>query len=264
MYPLLAVNFRWIIRDRTFQALLAVSLLLIMLVPAISSFSMRQIQELAITLSLSFISFILLVFALFIGSTLIWRDIERRYTFAVLSLPSGRGTYLMAKFCTVALFLAASALVAGVCSAVAIWCSILQYPSPAPVQWNMITLAIGMDLLKYMLLAAVALLVSTVSTSLFMPFFTALALFLAGSASQEVYDFIGSSQGSRMPEVARTLIKLVYFIIPNFGAFDFKLQAIYPIPFDAAHVVYTVCYFLFYTTLVLSLAIWIFSRREVT
>lgn len=264
MYSLLAVNLRWIIRDRTFQALLVVSMLLIMLVPVISSFSMRQTQELAVTLSLSFISFILLVFALFLGSTMVWRDIERRYTFAVLSLPSDRGTYLMAKFCTVALFLAASALLAGICSAVAIWVSILTYPSSTPVQWKMIALAVGMDLLKYMLLAAVALLVTTVSTSFFMPFFTALATFLAGSASQEVYDFINSAQGAKMSAAARALIKLVYFIIPNFGAFDFKLQAIYPIPFDAAHVSYAVCYFLLYTTLMLSLAIWIFSRREVT
>lgn len=264
MYPLLAVNLRWILRDRTFQALIAVSLLLIALVPVISSFSMRQTQELAVTLSLSFISFILLVFALLLGSTMVWRDIERRYTFAVLSLPKDRGTYLLAKFCSVALFLAASALLSGFCSAVAIWATTLIYPSPVPVQWWMIALAIAMDILKYTLLAAVALLITTVSTSFFMPFFTALATFLAGSASQEVYEFINSANGARMPAAARVVIKLVYFIIPNFGALDFKLQAVYPIPFDPVHLLYAVGYFLICTTLILSLAIWIFSRREIT
>lgn len=97
MYPLLTINLRWILRDRTFQALISVSLFLIILAPIISSFSMRQIQEFSVTLALSFNSFILLVFSLLLGSTMVWRDIERRYAFSVLSLPMDRGTYLMAK-----------------------------------------------------------------------------------------------------------------------------------------------------------------------
>ena len=264
MYPLLALNLRWILRDRTFQALLAVSLLLIMLVPVISSFSMRQSQELAVTLSLSVISFIQLVFALLLGSTMVWRDIERRYTFAVLSLPKDRGSYLMAKFCSLALFMAASALIATACAGLAIWVTSVMYPSSVPVRWSMIALAVGMDLLKYLLVAAVALLVTTVSTSFFMPFFTTLATFLAGSASQEVYEFVNSTHGAKMPALGRALVNVVYFIIPNFEAFDFKLQATYPIPFDAVHALYAVCYFVVYAGLLLSLATWMFSRREIT
>jgi len=264
MYSHLAVNLRWIVRDRIFQALIAVSLLLIMLVPVISPFSLRQTQELAVTLTLSFTSFILLVYALLLGSTMVWRDIERRYTFAVLSLPSERGVYLLAKFCSIAFFLTVSALFAGFCSAVAIKISSLHTPSTIPIQWGAIALAIGMDLIKYVLLAAIALLVSTVSTSFFMPFFTTLAIFLAGSASQEVYEFIMSSHGAKLPAISRAAIKLVYYLIPNFGAFNFKLQAIYPIPLDRLQIFYNLCYFLVYGTLMLSLAIWGFSRREIT
>ncbi|HEY6837793.1 MAG TPA: ABC transporter permease subunit [Geobacteraceae bacterium] len=264
MYPFLAVNLRWILRDRILQALVAVSLFLIALVPVISSFSMRQIQELAVTMSLSFVSFILLVYALFLGSTMVWRDIERRYTYAALSLPAGRAEYLLAKFASVALFLALSAVFAGLCAFAAIALSSLKYPSPTPIQWGMISLAMGMDLLKYLLLAAIAILVTTVSTSFFMPFFASLAIFLAGSASQEVYEFVSSAHGKEMPALSRGLVKLVYYVIPNFGAFDFKLQAVYPIPFDSAHVLFALGYFLVYTTFVLALAIWLFSRRELT
>jgi ABC-type transport system involved in multi-copper enzyme maturation permease subunit len=264
MFPLLAVNLRWIVRDRVLQALLALSLFLLLLVPVISSFSMRQTQELAVTLSLSFVSLILLVFSLLLGSTMVWRDIERRYTFAVLSLPLERGTYLLAKFCSVAVFLTLSALFAGLCAAAAISISTLQYPSAIPVQWGMIALAIGMDLLKYLLLAAIAILVTTVSTSFFMPFFVTLALFLTGSASQEVYDFVASGHAGKMSSAARNIIRAVYYVLPNFGAFDFKLQAVYPIPLNHVQLLYTSGYFLLYTTLLLSLSIWVFSRRELT
>jgi ABC-type transport system involved in multi-copper enzyme maturation permease subunit len=258
------VNMRWLIRDRTLQALLVVALLLLGLVPVISSFSMRQTQEMAVTLSLSFVSFILLVYSLLLGSTMLWRDLERRYSYAVLSLPIDRGTYVVAKYCSIVIFLAGSAVFTGICSAAAIWLSRLQYPSALPVQWGMITAAFGMELLKYILFATVVLLTSTVATSFFMPFFSGLAIFLAGSSSQDVYEFVSTSAGQRMPAVSRLIIKTVYYLIPNFGAFDFKLQAVYPIPFDAVHAGYVIGYFLVYTSLALSLAIWVFSRREVT
>ena len=264
MYPLLMVNLRWLIRDRTLQALLAVALLLLALVPAISSFSMRQNRELAVTLSLSFTSFILLVYALLLGSTMLWRDLERRYSYAVLSLPVDRGTYVLAKYCSIVLFLTGSALFMGVCSAIAIWLSMLQYQSPGPVQWGMIAVALSMELLKYLLFATIVLLTSTVSTSFFMPFFSGLAIFLAGSSSQDVYEFISSTAGMKMVASSRIIIKTIYYLIPNFGAFDFKLQAVYPIPFDAVNTAFVVGYFLIYSSLALSLAVWIFSRREVT
>jgi len=260
----LALNLRWIIRDRILQALAAVSFFLVMLVPAISVFSLRQTQELAVTLSLSFVSFTLLTFALSLGSTVVWRDIERRYTFAVLSLPLGRGSYILAKFCAVAMFLLVAAILVGCCSFIAIFMSAMKYPSQIPVQWGMIALAIGLDALKYILLASVAILVSTVSTSFFMPFFTTITIFLTGSASQEVYEFIISENGAKLGVVIRSAAKAVYYIIPNFGAFNFKLQAVYPIPFDPLQIGYVVIYFLVYTTLMLSAAVWIFTRRELT
>lgn len=251
-------------RDRILQALLALSLFLITLVPVISDLSMRQNQEIAVSLSLSFISFILLTFTLFLGSTLLWRDIERRYTYSILSLPVSRGEYLLAKFGSISIFLVLCSLIAGVSAVAAILVSIIKYPSATPVQWGMIFLVIGMDLLKYLLLAAISILVTTVSTSFFMPFFVSLAIFLAGSASQEVFEFLASSAGMKMSTLARSLIKGVYYIIPNFSAFDFKLQAIYPIPFDSVQLKYSLAYFAVYIAIVLLAAIWQFSRRELT
>src|SRR5689334_5418069 len=86
------------IRDKVLHALLACGVLLFMLVPSFSLFSMRQVQELSITLSLSAISFILLVFTVFLGSSSIWRDVERRYTTSVLGLPISRASYVLGKF----------------------------------------------------------------------------------------------------------------------------------------------------------------------
>lgn len=264
MNTLLLLNLRWIIRDRILQALGAVSLFLMLLIPPMSALSMRQSQEMAVTMSLSFISFSLLVFALSLGSTIVWRDIERRYSYSVLSLPMNRSSYIVAKFLSVALFLVMAAVLTGICSLVAIKFSATLYPSPVPVQWGMIVAAIFMDTLKSILLSALAILVTTVSTSYFMPFFSSIAIFMAGSASQDVYEFVTSASGAKMNVVVRSLSKGVYYILPNFSSFNFKLQAVYPIPFDVVQISYVTLYFLVYTAVTISAALLIFTKRELT
>lgn len=259
---LFVLNLKWVLRDRILQALLAVSMLLLLFVPAFSSFSMRQMQEVSITLSLSFISFVLLVFSTLLGASSVWRDIEKRYSSAVLSLPQGRGAYLLGKFSAMAAFILASAAILGAVAAIAIVISTAQYPSTTPVQWGKILIAVLSDSLKYVLLAAVALLFSSLSTSFFLPFYGTISIYLAGSASQGVFEYLSGEHAVRFSKSALYLMKTVYYIIPNFGAFDLKLQAVYPLPLSPAGLAYNLLYFLIYTTLLLALSVWIFSRRE--
>ncbi len=74
----MVVTVRSILRDRVLHALLGVALLLFLLVPVFSLFSMRQVQELSVTLCLSALSLVLLVLSVLLGASSIWRDIERR------------------------------------------------------------------------------------------------------------------------------------------------------------------------------------------
>ncbi len=262
MYALIRINLLLLLRDRTVHILLAFSGILMIIVPIISSFSMRQSQELAITLSLSFISFILLVSAIVLGSTIVWRDIERRYTYAVLSLPLDRSRYVLAKFLAVTIFLMGGALLIGCCALIAIKIGSLEYKSDIPVQWGRVMLAISMDAVKYAMLTSVAMLISTLATNFFMPIFVTIALFLAGSASQDVYEYTVSSSAKDFSEFSKFVIKTVYYVIPNFEAFDFKLYAVYPIIVDPMSIVYNGVYALAYTAAILSLAVICFNRRE--
>ena len=68
----------WAVRDRVLHAVFGVGLLLLLLVPVFSDFSMRQVQEAAISLTLSASSLTLLVVAALLGSAAIFRDVDRR------------------------------------------------------------------------------------------------------------------------------------------------------------------------------------------
>lgn len=256
------LTFTWALRDRILHAVLGLSLFFFLLVPAFSMFSIRQVQETAITLTLSAISFVLMVLAIFLGSSSIWRDIEKRYTTSVLTLPVSRGSYLLGKFLGISFFLILTGTILALLSAVIIVVSASTYPSDIPINWIHIGVSVGFDLLKYILLSAVAMLFSCLSTSFFFPLFASLAVFLAGSGSQEVFEFISGRFGEGVHPVLLLPIKVAYYLVPNFASFDFKLHAIYGLPLDAARLWLTGLYFLVYTAILLVIASLTFQRRQ--
>jgi ABC-type transport system involved in multi-copper enzyme maturation permease subunit len=255
-------NLWMLLRDRILYAVLGVAVVMLFMVPSLSSFSMRQVQELAITLSLSTISMVLLVVTLLLGSSSIWRDIERRNTASILTLPVSRDSYLLAKFFSIGIFIVVAGVVLAVASAVMIGLAAAQYPSELPIAWGNIALAIGADILKYLLLASVAVLFSTVSTSFFLPFFVTLAIYLAGSASQEVYEYVSGQFAQQIAPVQVAAIKGVYYLLPNFAAFNFKVHAVYALPVSTKAIFFPLGYAVVYGGLVLGAAIWAFNRRE--
>jgi hypothetical protein len=137
-----------------------------------------------------------------------------------------------------------------------------QYASDFPIAWWNIMLAVAGDILKYILLASLAVFFSTVSTSFFLPFFVTLAIYLAGSASQEVYEYVSGQFASQIDPLQVNLIKMVYYLLPNFAAFNFKVHAVYALPVSAQEILFPLGYAVVYAGVVLGAAMWAFNRRE--
>ena len=261
MLPVFFVTLRGIFRDRVFHGILMTSVIFLF-IPSISTMSMRQVTELSVTLSLSLISFILLLLSVFLGGTSLWKDIERRYTFSVVGLPLSRTGYVLGKFAGVAGFIFFTSLLLGSVACVVVWFASGIYPPFRPVVWPTLFLAIMYDAMKYVLLVAVSFLMSSVSTSFFLPVFGTISTFLVGSATQQVYDFVNSPAAANLSPIVRRSASILYYILPNFSAFDLKVNAVYGIDASAQGLLLTLAYFVVYTLVVISLASIIFSRRE--
>lgn len=260
MVTMLHATLKGIFRDRVFHGIL-VGAILFLFIPAVGSLSMRQVTELSITLSLSLVSFILFLLAIFLGGVSLWRDIERRYTFSVLGLPISRNAYLIGKFAGICVFLLLIVGVLGLAASAAIGYSAGIYPT-GPVAWPNIWLALAFDSLKYILLVAFAFFFSTVSSSFFLPIFGTISVFFVGSASQGAYDFIHTPAGEKLPEMTRAAVQLLYYVLPNFSAFDLKLNAIYGINVSSYGLLLTFGYFVVYLLILLGLSTFIFAHRE--
>lgn len=261
MTSIIFITLKGIFRDRVFQGIM-VTACAFLVIPVIASLSMRQITELSLTLSLSLISFILLLLAVFLGGTSLWKDIERRYTFSVLGLPLSRQMYLLGRFGGTALFVLLTAAVLGIAAFVVVLYSNTLYPSERPIVWSTMALCIFFDALKYILLIAVAFLFSTVSTSFFLPVFGTIATFLTGGVTQQVYEYINSTAAKNLSPVVKQIATGLYYLLPNFSAFDLKVNTIYGLPVPADGLLLTVAYFVVYVGVLLSIAAAIFLRRE--
>ncbi|MFA5585842.1 MAG: hypothetical protein WDA02_04785 [Saccharofermentanales bacterium] len=258
---IVTVTLKSILRDRVLQGILVASMVFLA-IPAVSTLSMRQVTELALTLSLSLVSFILLLLAIFLGGVSLWRDVERRYTHSVLTLPLGRGKYLLGRFAGIGLFLVGTAALLGLLTFVVVSFVSAGYRPDRPVSWLAVMAALGFDTLQCLLLVAFAVLFSSVSTSFFLPIFGTIAVYLVGGASQQAYDYVLSPAGQTLSPAVRQVAGLLYYIVPNFSAFDLKVNAIYAMPLDPGSLALTAGYGIIYTAFVLIVAVTIYSRRE--
>lgn len=261
MFEIFRVTFRGVFRDRVFQGILMTAVLFTA-IPAVSTLSMRQVTEYAMTLSLSLFSFMMLLLAVFLGASSLWKDIERRYTFSVISLPVSRGAYILGRFAGIAGFLLLTAVVLGAVAAVMVMFASTVYPPQRPIVWEYLCAALFFDLLKYLMLVAFAFLFSTVSTSFFLPIFGTISVFLVGSATQEVFDHLHSPLGAQISPLVRAASTALYYLLPNFTAFDLKVNAIYGVQLSPGGAALTFGYFVVYTGIILTLSVLLFSRRE--
>jgi len=250
-----------IFRDRIFQGIMMLAVLFLF-IPTVASLSMRQVTELSVLLSLSLLSFIQLLLAVFLGGTLIWKDIERRYAFSVLSLPISRTAYLFGRFCGVALFLLLTAAILGCISLLVIKASAGIYAPDRPLAWLTILLAIFMDTLRNILLVAVAMALSTVSTSFFLPIFGTISTLMAGNLLQQVHEYLQTKGAADIEPIVKGAGTVLYFMFPNLSAFDIKVNAIYALPVSIQGILLTIMYCVAYSAFLLGGAALLFSRRE--
>jgi ABC-type transport system involved in multi-copper enzyme maturation permease subunit len=250
-------------RDKVFITLIILSVLLFpLIVFAISPLSMRQVREVAVSLSLSTISIISLVLTINLGVNLIYKDIERRFSHSILSLPISREGYILGKFIGLAVIILVGIITLTLFSSIGIAVADKMYRPNVLMSWTNFYAAIYFDYLSLLILASVTILVSAISTNIFLPLFSTIGVYIIGYISQTVYDYILSPKGEELPKFICLISKGVYYIFPNLTLFDIKFKAIYNLPLTLDNVLNVTAYSLLYLVIILTLAMFAFRKRE--
>ena len=257
------VTFRGGVRTKVFITLLVLSVIaFLVIIPSFASFSMRQTREVATSLSLSLISFVLLVLALFLGIQLIYKDIEQRITHFVLSQPISRESYILGKFTGLSLIILLSSLILAVFSTITLVVADRLYTADLPIRWGNYFTAVTMEGIKTLVIAAFVILFSSFSTNVFLPLFGTIGVYIVGNTSQSIYDYIQSAYGEKLPYVTVLVSKIAYYIFPNLTLYDYKFYAIYNLDVSSRSVFIAIVYGVLYMAIILSISILVFRRRE--
>jgi len=250
----IALNtFREAVRDRVLYNLIVFALLLMGTAILFGEISIG-VQELILTnLGLSAMTFFGLAIAIFIGIGLVYKEIDKRTLYAILSKPVKRHQFLLGKFCGLAFTLLVNILLMSVGFFLAL--SYIRRDLQAS-DLNLLA-AIYSIFLALLLATALAMLFSTFSSPVLSAAFT-LGLFIAGSFSGDLREL---SEALEAPWLAG-LMEVVYYVIPNFSNFNIITSAAHGQAPPPGLLWLNTLYALLYGGLVLAAGMLIFQKRD--
>lgn len=246
----LALNtFREAIRDRVLYLILAFAVVLIAVSRFVSLLTVGSEVKIVKDLGLSSVSIFGLLTAVFVGVSLVSKEIERRTILTLLAQPVKRWEFVCGKYVGLLLVLGAAVGVTGgaVLAAVAL-------KGEAP--WPLLP-AIAMIYVELALVAAFAVLFSTYTNPILASVGT-VATYVVGHLSWS-FDLLEKRMSG---EAGRALCRALHAILPNLDRLDVKAAAVHGIALPAGYLGAAATYGVTYALAVLLLACLVFERRE--
>ena len=253
------------IRNKAVYGISLLAGLMMAFTVALSGMIMRDVGKVATDFALSTATFAALLVVLFVGITILARDLERKTVYLALSRAVPRSRYLLGRYVGLALLQFAIMLLLLQASLATLLLVRQLYPDFfGTVSLWLVGLAHLFILLQMLLLTALSMLFSLVASSPFVTFLLTTLTWLIGSSTQEVKLLIESASPDKISPALKLLVQLAYYLFPNFALFDLKATAAHGLDINAASLGFSLLYGLGYSITVLSVAIMLFRRRELT
>lgn len=255
--------FKESVRDKVLYNLVAFAVLLIAASYLIGQLTAGQDIKIIKDLGLAASSVFGLFIAVFIGVGLVWKEVDRRSVYNLLSKPIRRQWFIAGKFLGLTLTLGVNLAV----MAVALYAvlGLMAWAEPAlatasveaPVLDPNLLKAFALILVQLMLVTAIALFFSTFSSPMLSAAF-AFGLYVVGHFNTDLAHFEGVVDSPVVAWAARFL----YYLLPNFAPFDVKAAVVHGQAVPAGYVALTAGYGLLYAAALVVLAMVVFARRD--
>ena len=244
-------GYKEMIREKVVYGILAAGLLVTGSSFFLATVSLEQNHRVLENVGLASIHLFAFFINVFLTTTSMNKDFERRTLYLLFSKPISRSHYVLGKFASLCMLLITTLVILGGLFGIG------AYFIDKSILLPLIT-SLGYSFLEISLLTAIALLLSSFTASLNASLYS-VALFIIGHSLPALKDYADRLGG----EVLQKLITACYYILPNLEKFDIRPALLYGISIPSGQVWATLGYWLVYTTLVLLLTISIMSQREV-
>jgi ABC-type transport system involved in multi-copper enzyme maturation permease subunit len=241
-------TFREAVRDRVLYNLVLFVLLLTASAIFLGELTAGQEARTIVNLGLGAILIFGAFISIFVGVSLVSKEIERRTVYAILSKPIKRSEFIIGKYLGLCLTLLVNILVMGIGVSLAI-----LYVGGGSLAFS-IWGAIVLIFIELSILTAIAISFSSPSLSALLTFF----IFIIGNFTQSLKDF-ASNLGSNFTKL---FFDVLYYLLPNLSFYSFRINAAHG---DLPPLILLGGAFLYgfiYIGILLYLTVFIFNRRN--
>lgn len=250
----LATNvFREMVRDRILYIIGLYALILAAAMRLLPEFAASTEGKMLPDFGLAAMGAIGTIVAIFVGTGLVNKEIEKRTILMLIAKPVTRSEFIAGKFLGLSAVLAV--LVAAM-TAIFLGCMLF---AKIPYSLPSITLASVFLLLQLCLLGAVAITMGVFTSSLLATALT-FGIYLMGNITQDLLKLGSLSQNLGIERLTQAL----YLILPDLSRLDLKNQAVYGLQAlpNSSTLITSAGYSVLYSVMLLAISILIFSKRE--
>ena len=245
-------TFREAVRDRVLYNLVFFVLLLVASAPLFGQISIGLERLILINIGLSAISILGIIIAIFIGIGLVFKEIDKKTLYTILSRPVRRWEFITGKY----LGLVMTLIVNSAFMTIGFYLALLWVSRGLGKADAGLLVAIYFIILEFFMVTAITLLFSSFSTPIFSAIF-AFALFVIGTFSEDLRNFAALSHG-----VTRWVVSGTAYLVPNFSALNVISQAAHGQAISGRLVLFNTLYAVLYSAAATAAAVLIFERRN--
>lgn len=244
------VTWREAVRNRVLYSLLFFVVVLTLVSAVLDQMTMGQNGRVVLDLGLAGVHLFGVLIAVFLGVSLISREVQRKTLYVVLAKPVSRTAFLLGKYLGLLFTLLVLVIVMGLFLMLVV---ALFDVAPGVAYLH----AVMMIWVELAVLCAVAMVFSTFTGPFLSGMFT-LGMFVIGHLSNGLRQ-LGEASGDA---VLAGVTRAIYYAVPNLESFNFKLEALYRVPVDGSATAMALLYAVAYAAALFALAGVIFTRRD--
>jgi len=247
----IALNtFKETIRDRILYLLLFFAAVFIVFSRLLALLTVGDRVKIIKDLGLSSLSIFGAVMAILMGTGLVYKEIDKKTIYTLLSKPIHRYQFILGKFFGLVLTLFLMLLLMSLIFLIVVFLHTFQ------IEWKMLV-AIFFIFVELLLITSVAILFSCFSTPILSSIFS-LSFYLIGHVSWGLETLIQKIK----PGFGKTAAQILYTFLPDLENFNFKTEIVHDLPIPLNIYSFSILYGIFYTLFMLVLAMLIFRRRD--
>jgi len=238
------------VRNKVLYGLLFFAILIIGAGVVLSALSYVESERILQDFGFAAIRLFSVAIAIFVGVSLIHREVERRTVYTILSKPLSRAEFLLGKYVglVVTIWMQMAIMVVAF--------AIVSLGTGAPLNAGH-AVAFALTAVELAVVVAVATFFSAFTTPLLASFFS-VGIWAVGHLSRDLRD-IGVSSDS---ESIRDATAIFHRVLPDLESFNFSIEATHGLAFGASDVWLPFLYGAGYVAILLISAVAIFERRD--